>query len=55
MEIQWRHVAQAAYEKYAENLDCEIDAFDTLPQSEVAAWIAAVRYACELFGRACLA
>lgn len=52
MEINWRNIAEGAYAKYAETLNCEIEPFNELDADDQRAWIAAVRYACDLFGRA---
>lgn len=55
MEFNWRNIAEGAYEKYTETLDCEIESFNELTANDQEAWIAAVKFACDLYGRACTA
>ncbi len=58
MELNWRNTAKAAYEAYAQNTGNknfrgdEMPLFDELPEPIIAAWIAAVQCACDIFGRA---
>jgi hypothetical protein len=58
MEINWRSIAAMAYASYVTSIDLRVregknvEAFSNLPQAEIDAWIAAVKTACEVYGRA---
>lgn len=57
-QAQWRNLARAYYEKYAESLrraDWYVETFDELEEAEVIAIVEALEYAFELHIQAVLA
>lgn len=55
MEINWRNIAQAAYEAYADSTDNknfrgeDMPKWGELPEKIQVAWVAAVIEACKLY------